>query len=232
MDELDRIAITHLHTDHVADLPALLKGGYFSDRSRTLPLLGPTGNQLFPAMDDFVKGLFDPDQGVFRYLWGFLEGEDGLFATPATVIDASHGRVTELPEVRGVKLAALGVHHGPVPALAYRVEVAGKRILFSGDLNGDTPGLAEFIRGADLLVMDHAIPSSAGQVARNLHATPERIGRLAQEAGVKTLLLSHLMARSLTDPQLNLSQIREHFDGRILVAEDLMCLPLAGRVDE
>jgi ribonuclease BN (tRNA processing enzyme) len=38
---VDRIAITHLHTDHVADLPALLKGGYFFDRSRPLPLLGP-----------------------------------------------------------------------------------------------------------------------------------------------------------------------------------------------
>jgi ribonuclease BN (tRNA processing enzyme) len=229
MEDLDRIAITHLHTDHVADLPALLKGGYFSDRSRPLPLLGPTGNRLFPAMDAFVTGLFDPEQGVFRYLGGFLDGSDGLFATPVTVIDARPGRLTELPTVRGVRLAALGVHHGPVPALAYRVDVGGRRVVFSGDLSADTPDLAEFVQGADLLVMDHAIPGSAGRIARNLHATPERIGTLAAQARVKTLLLSHLMARSLADPRRNLAQIREHFDGRIAVAEDLMCLSLADR---
>lgn len=230
MEDLDRIAITHLHTDHVADLPALLKGGYFSGRTRPLPLFGATGNRLFPAMDAFVTGLFDPEQGIFRYLWGFLQGKDNLFATPVTVIDAGHGRLIELPEVRGVKLAALGVHHGPVPALAYRVDVAGRRVVFSGDLKGDTPGIAEFVQGADLLVMDHAIPGSAGRIAGNLHATPERIGKLAAQAQVKTLLLSHLMARSLADPETNIAEIREHFDGPILVAEDLMCLPLTPAV--
>jgi hypothetical protein len=64
-------------------------------------------------MDAFVSGLFDRERGIFRYLWGILEGKDGLFATPVTVIDARHGQLTELPEVRGIKLAALGVHHGP-----------------------------------------------------------------------------------------------------------------------
>jgi ribonuclease BN (tRNA processing enzyme) len=182
-------------------------------------------------MDPFVTGLFDRERGIFRYLWGFLEGKDGLFATPVTVIDARHGHLTELPEVRGIELAALGVTHGPVPALAYRVEVAGRRIVFSGDLKGDTPRLVEFIQGADLLVMDHAIPESAGPVARNLHATPERIGELAAQAHVKTLLLSHRMARSLADLERNLADIRGHFDGRILVAEDLMCLPLAPSTD-
>jgi ribonuclease BN (tRNA processing enzyme) len=227
IEELDRVAITHLHTDHVADLPALLKGGYFSERARPLPLLGPSGNRLFPAMDEFVRGLFDPERGIFRYLWGFLEGEDGLFANPVTVIDAGAARITEVQELRGVKLAALGVHHGPVPALAYRVEVSGRRVLFSGDLDGNTPGLADFIRGADLLVMDHAIASPASRIARDLHATPERIGSLAKEAGVKTLLLSHLMARSLANAQTNLRRIRARFAGSILYAEGLMCLPLA-----
>lgn len=226
MEQLDRIAITHLHTDHVADLPALLKGGYFSSRRRALPLLGPTGNRLFPAMDAFVTGLFDPDHGVFRYLSGFLDGSDGLFATPVTVIDATHGQMTELPTVDRIGLAALGVHHGIVPALAYRLEVAGRRVVFSGDLRGDTEDLVEFVRGADLLVMDHAIPTFAGRIARNLHATPERIGILAEQAQVKTLLLSHLMARSLADPQRNLARIREHYHGRILVAEDLICVRL------
>ncbi len=226
MEDLDWIAITHLHTDHVADLPALLKGGFFSDRRRPLPVSGPTGSGLFPAMDAFMRGLFDAQQGVFRYLSGFLDGTRGLFETPVRVVDATPGRVTALLESGGFTLSAIGVHHGPVPALAYRVETGGRRIVFSGDLRGDAPGLAEFMKGADLLVMDHAIPGSADPVARNLHATPERIGTLAAEAGVKILLLSHLMARSLADPARNLAEIRAHYSGPVEVARDLMCLPL------
>jgi len=75
--------------------------------------------------------------------------------------------------------------------------------------------------------LDHPIPGSAGRIARNLHTTPERIGGLAREAEVKTLVLSHLMARSLADPAGNLAQIREQYSGRVVVARDLTCLPLA-----
>jgi ribonuclease BN (tRNA processing enzyme) len=224
MEDLEWVAVTHLHTDHVTDLPALLKGAYFSARSRPLPLTGPTGGGAFPAMDVFVRGLFDSEQGVFRYLSGFLDGTDGLFETPVHLVDATPGRLTPVSEGKDFRLTAIGVNHGPVPALAYRVETGGRRILFSGDLRGDAPGLAEFMRDADLLIMDHAIPGSAGPVARNLHATPERIGTLAREAGVKRLVLSHLMARSLADPARNLAEIRAHYSGPIEVARDLMCL--------
>ena len=42
IEDLDLIALTHFHTDHAADLPAILKGGFFSPRSRPLPVSGPT----------------------------------------------------------------------------------------------------------------------------------------------------------------------------------------------
>lgn len=80
-----------------------------------------------------------------------------------------------------------------MPALACRVETGGRRILFGGNLRADTPGLADFMRGSDLLIMNQAIPGSAGRIARNLHATPERVGGLAQEAEVTTLVLSHVL---------------------------------------
>jgi hypothetical protein len=76
-------------------------------------------------MDAFVTGLFDPKQGVFRYLSGFLDGSDGLFATPVTVIDARLGRLTELPTVRGVRLAALEVNHGSMARLAFLLRQQG-----------------------------------------------------------------------------------------------------------
>jgi ribonuclease BN (tRNA processing enzyme) len=79
------------------------------------------------------------------------------------------------------------------------------------------------IKGVDILIMDHAVPEMADPVARQLHARPSEIGLLAAQAGVKQLVLSHNMARSLGPLKENLALIRQHYDGPTKVAEDLMC---------
>jgi len=225
--DLDLICLTHLHTDHAADLPALLKGGYFSGRTRPLPIVGPTGHGPFPATAEFLQRLFARERGAFGYLFGFLDGSDGLFATPAREVDAGAAEPVTAFSGDGLRVDAVGVHHGPVPALGYLVIAGGKRIAFSGDQRGDAAAFARMIHGADLLVMAHAIPQQAGQGARNLHATPEAIGRLATEAEVHSLLLSHLMARSLARLPESEAIIRRHYPGPLRVAEDLMCVDLA-----
>jgi ribonuclease BN (tRNA processing enzyme) len=223
-ESLDAIAITHLHADHVSDLPALLKSGFFGDRQRPLPIIGPSGGDVFPGIKEFMHALFDPDRGAFRYLSGYLDGSDGLVRTDIVEIDAK----ATTPEAAfgndRFKLTAIGVKHGPVPALGFLVEVRGRRIAFAGDQNGDNPAFAAMIKGADILVMDHAVPEMADPVAGQLHARPSEIGLLAGHAGVKQLVLSHNMARSLGSLKENLALIRQHYDGPTKVAEDLMCV--------
>ncbi len=224
--DLDAILLTHLHADHTSDLPALLKAGYFSKRTRPLVVAGPSKGGPYPAVGDFLHRLLDPQRGAFAYLAGYLDGSDGLFrlrpvevardaTTPVTVVERADQRVT-----------AVGVHHGPVPALGYLVETAGVRIAFSGDQRGDAPAFVRLIHGADLLVMDHAIPEQAGPVARNLHATPSQIGHLATAAHVHRLLLSHLMARSIAHLDESQRIIRRVYPGEMTVAEDLQCIPI------
>ena len=77
-ESLDAIAITHLHADHVADLAALLKSGFFSERTRQLPIIGPAGGGAFPGMSEYMRILFDPEHGAYRYLSGYLDGSGGL----------------------------------------------------------------------------------------------------------------------------------------------------------
>jgi ribonuclease BN (tRNA processing enzyme) len=226
IEDLELIALTHLHTDHAADLPALLKGGYFSSRTRPLPISGPAGGGLFPGTGEFLQDLFAPQRGAFRYLYGFLDGTDGLFRLEPLELDPEAQKPLEVLRTPDFRVQAVGVHHGPVPALGYLVTVGQRRIAFSGDQNASRPGFGRMVRGADLLVMAHAIPESAGPVARNLHATPSAIGRLAAEAGVHRLLLSHLMARSLAHLDQSLSIVRARYAGPVDVAEDLMCLEL------
>lgn len=227
LEDLHVIALTHLHADHAADLPALLKSAYFSARRRPLAVVGPTSGERYPGTAAFLRTLFSRERGAFRYLYGYLDGRDGLFALQPREVDSGRNSAVEVFADDGIKVEAVGVHHGPVPALGYLVTVGDIRIAFSGDQNASRAGFAELVRGADVLLMDHAIGADAGAVERNLHATPEAIGRLAARAEVDMLVLSHLMARSLRNTEANRAIIARHYGGPVRMAEDLMCLPLA-----
>lgn len=223
-ESLDAIAITHLHADHVSDLPALLKSGFFGDRKRPLPIIGPSGGDAFSGMKEFMRALFDPERGAFRYLSGYLDGSGGMVRADIVEFDANADTPKAVFENNHFKLSAVGVKHGPVPALGYLVEARGRRIAFAGDQNGNNPAFAAMIKGADILIMDHAVPEMADPVSRQLHARPSEIGLLAAKAGLGRLVLSHNMARSLGPLKENLALIRQHYAGRTIVAKDLMCV--------
>jgi ribonuclease BN (tRNA processing enzyme) len=224
--DLDLIALTHLHTDHVTDLPALLKGGYFSDRKRSLSVAGPTGNQLMPSLEQFLEATFSRGQGAYRYLAGFLDGSDGLFALHPMAIDTASKSAVVFFDSDQLKASAVGIHHGPVPTLAYRFEIAGKSIVISGDQNLSTPGFEQFAKNADILVLPMAVPEQAGRVASNLHATPSQIGSGAGRIQPQILIISHLMQRSLRALEDNLALIRRNYKGQMRLAEDLQCITI------
>lgn len=80
--------MTHFHADHSADLPAILKGAYFSDRKTSLLLSGPIHGGLFPSATEFLNMMFEKDVGVFAYLHGIFTGTGGFFKLdPVTNID-------------------------------------------------------------------------------------------------------------------------------------------------
>lgn len=224
IEDLDLLALTHLHTDHAADVPALLMGGYFSPRDRALPVSGPTGNGRMPATGTFLDALFAPGRGAFRYLFGFLDGSDGLFSLQPIEVDATRRDPVTVFENTRLKVTAVGVHHGPIPSLGYLFELGGRRIAISGDQNLEDDAFARLAAGADIMVMPMAIPAGAGKVARSLHATPGQIGTAARRAAPAQLVVSHLMQRSLDDLDGNLAQIRDRYPGRITAATDLACI--------
>jgi ribonuclease BN (tRNA processing enzyme) len=225
-ETLDAIAITHLHADHVSDLVALLMSGFFSDRTRQLPIIGPSGGGAFPGISEYMRSLFGPDHGAYRYLSGYLDGSGGLVKAAITEVDAAPSESEVVFKNERFQLTSVGVRHGPVPALGFLVETEGRRIAFSGDQNGHNPQFATLIKGADILIMDHAVPEHTDEVAGALHARPSEIGKLASDAGVGTLILSHNMTRSLAHLDDDLSIIRQHFKGPVTVADDLTCLAL------
>lgn len=221
VSDLDIILLTHLHVDHSADLPYLVKAAYFSERDRDLPIYGPDGNQLMPATTEFVRDLFGP-HGAFRYLSGYLDGSENFRLRAHDVRASGKARQTLLATAK-YRITAVPVHHGPIPALAYRVELGGHSIVFSGDMNNAKHTLVGLATGADLLVAHHAIPEQTNRIARNLHMPPSVIGEIAGQAKVKQLVLSHRMRRTLGREQESRRLIRLHYAGPLYFAEDLQC---------
>lgn len=223
IEDLALLALTHFHADHVADVPALVKSGFFSDRTAALRVSGPGAGGDYPSVAQFLRAEFDAKNGAFRYLAGALDGSEGLFELVPTEVPPTATTPVVVLDADGVRVSAVGVPHGPVPALAYRVDVGAVSIVFSGDQNGTAAPFWAMAHDADVLVMDHAVPQDADPVARRLHAIPSVIGDGAAQAHVRHLVLSHLMARSLKTLQANIAQIRRRFAGHIDVASDLAC---------
>jgi len=225
-DDLNHIAISHFHTDHSSDLSALLKSGYFSNRTRELSISGPMAGGDYPGTDDYLKRLLSQDNGAYAYLAGYLDGSAGLVKLESTEVDTKLGNATRVytdPDA-DIDIDAIGVPHGPVPTVSYRVRIGPQSIVLAGDQNGNSETFIDFARGTSVLVMHMPVPENISGVGRKLHAPPSLIGKIAAETGAGTLLLSHFMARSLENREESLQQIRSRFKGKLVSAVDLACV--------
>jgi ribonuclease BN (tRNA processing enzyme) len=226
VSQLDVILFTHFHVDHSADFPALIKSSWFEDRKRPLPIYGPLGNDLMPSATEFVSDFFGGKRGAYRYLSELL-----VPAEKKSYKMQPHNVAGSANPVAVFRSGDLAVHsvrviHGPVPALAWRVEVGGELIVFSGDTNGKGEGLVRLATNADLFVAHNAVPEGATGMERNLHMPPSVIGQIAGDAQVKHLVLSHRMLRTLGKENQTQSEIKKRFSGPLEFANDLDCFPL------
>lgn len=218
------IAITHFHADHAADLDAILNSGGFSARTAELPVIGPSGSDRFPGMRNHLRALLDPQTGAFGYLAGYLDGSEGK--AQLLPVEAAPDRSTVVFEdaAQQVRVTAIPVEHGVVPALAYLVEIRSKLIVFAGDQNAMSDGFVEALAGRrpDILVAHNVIPEGEGQ-PRGLHRPPSSIGEMAAAIDPKLLVLSHNMQRALVRQSEGEAAIRVHYQGPMVVADDLAC---------
>jgi ribonuclease BN (tRNA processing enzyme) len=227
LNQLRNIFITHHHSDHDIDLGPLLQLAWLSGLSKPVDCWGP------PAMrrmiDDYVRyeaydiGVRQSDEQrpPFRPLVRTHELKGGGF-----VMNDGRMRVT-----------AAKVLHPPVDlALAYRFDAQDRSIVISGDTR-PSEVLIELARGADVLVHEAMMPDRVlalvgslpnGQtLARSVlshHSSAEQAGQVAAAAGVKMLVLSHLVPAE--DPNVPddewLAAARRHYSGPIVVGHDLM----------
>jgi ribonuclease BN (tRNA processing enzyme) len=228
---LRSIFITHHHADHNIEYGPLLIVGWIQGMPLTVKAYGPP--PLKQMTEDFMR--------AYKTTVDFWAEDFKI--KPLEAID-----VTEVPgagpvmQDDNVKVSSVVVEHPPVkPALGYRFDFHDRSIVFSGDT---TPieAVALMSKGADVLVHEamylpaveayikdqvaNGRPVSVEAFMAHMkadHSPVEEVGRIAQEAGVKTLVLSHLTPAidSISDDMWRAPAAR-NFKGEIIVAHDLM----------
>jgi len=211
--ELDAVFLSHVrHPDHASDVAALLFAQNYAiregtPRPRRAPLLVTAPAEEAGFLEELV-GVFPSARAKHYALdWKPLGDDDSIVLPGAT-------------------LRARRVEHGETPALAYRLEAAGRSFVYSGD-TGPCEGLAELAQGADLALIECSYADGERGTETHLHA--RQVGELAARAGVRRLLITHRYALGTLETMTE--QIREAYDGPLDAAEDLAQITVGGGQD-
>jgi len=207
-DEIDLVALSHLHPDHSAELPAVLwpAGGSFK-------IAGPSEGESFPSLETFIDRNFG-ENGTFPILSGRIDLD------PLT-IDVSSHETTEVWRDGDILVRGRSVPHGDVPAIGYRVDVGDFSIAFSSDQNGSDPAWAEFAKDIDLLVVHFG---TTEERETPLHAKPSVWGQMASDANAGHVIVSHIATSSDDVLATSVAHLKNNYAGQVTVAEDLMCV--------
>ena len=227
LSTLRHVFLTHQHSDHTADYGNLMWLAWTAGLRTRVDTWGP------PPLEKMTRLFFE------------------MNAADIDTRIADEGRIPLVPLVHVHELTAAGlvfqdehvkvtaalVRHPPVvPSFGYRFDAADRSIVISGD-TAPSDELIALARGADVLVHDAMFPAGVDRLVANVpnaatlkqsilshHTSAEDAGRVAQAAGVKTLVLSHFVPPD--DPAITddvwLAAARTHFRGTVIVGKDLL----------
>ena len=198
--ELTHLCISHFHTDHIGDIPALifaLKYGQLEPRTQQLCVFGPTGTRklfrkLAAAFGDYMK---DPGFEI---------------------------NITEFKPARSERHALNDVAHiSAAPnkhtdaSIAFRIDGPHTAIGYTGDTDHNVD-VGAFLQAVDLLIAECSLPD---ELAIDGHLTPSRLAAFARVALPKRVLITHMYPQMPRAEVVDLVQ-RAGWEGDMTLAED------------
>jgi ribonuclease BN (tRNA processing enzyme) len=200
--ELDAIVISHLHLDHVLDIFALRFALAYNPvrPTKRIPLFLPPGGLAF--MEKAAE------------LWRTSSDGDDYFSA---VYYMAEYNPDETLAIGDFTLRFAPTAH-VIPCWAIRAHANdGSDDLFYGADSGVDGDLDAFAKGAAVVIAEAAAPPGTDiEKIRRLHFTPEQAAQLAERAGARNLVLTHIWEEH--DPDAQAAAAREHFTGRMTVA--------------
>ncbi len=245
--DVKTLLLTHLHHDHVCELPFFAISSWMLGRYGALAIHGPAGTKSLVG-HLFEGGAFDAD---IKARAAYPARQANIEAIRPHVVEYEAGLVFQDHDI---KVSAEAVDHIPPdisPCFGFRIEADGKTVVFSGDTK-PCDGIARLAQAADLLIHDctftnafieHRKKTGVGTFA---HTSPADLGRLAVRANVKSVVATHIGHVDSLSPVLKraaakhmpvelmglhqidefVRQIRVNYDGPLQIARDLMRIDL------
>lgn len=226
MDAVSKLFLTHLHSDHLVDLPAFMLLPWAAPSARDVPLevWGPAGTR------DMVRHL----EQAFSYDIHVRRDIDERASAKGIEVIGRDVREGVVYDKGGVKITAFLVDHGPVtPAFGYRVDHAGRSVAISGDTR-PSDNLVQASKGVDLLIHEAVDEVSLKKLAPSQklfdaivahHTTPEQAADIFRRVSPRLAVFSHAEGGAAV-----VERTRRTYSGRVEFGEDLMVIEIGDEV--
>ena len=226
---IDKVFLSHLHTDHFGDLDALFVGGALMGRQKPLQVYGPSGDTpergTAYAVDHLTKAL----------TWD-LDGRKGITDPRGYYMEAHEFDYTAVNEIvyeeNGVTIRSFPAIHSLDGPVSFVLEWNELKFVFGGDTYPNK-WFAEYAKDADLAIHECFIPvpdmiekfkfspQSALSVATQIHTAPEAFGKMMSIIKPRMAIAYHFFNDYDTQPGIN-DRIRTTYDGELSLSIDYM----------
>jgi ribonuclease Z len=222
-----KVFLSHLHADHVGDMPTLLWSLAKSGRRDPVELWGPAGEHESLGTRAYAHHL------EAAHAWDFesMCGHPGQSGARIAVTEVPYDRTAVVYDRNGVTISSFPVIHILNGAVGYRLDYAGRSVVFSGDTRPCHP-LVDACEGADLLIHE-TFPSApvfakkagvpldlAEAIVNGVHTSPAMAGKVFERAGARMSAMWHLVVDHETIGPV-FSEMRTRHDGPVVISQDL-----------
>jgi ribonuclease Z len=222
-----KVFISHLHADHVGDMPTLLWSLAKAGRRDPVEVWGPAGEHAALGTAAYTRHL------EAAHAWDFasMGGHPGQSGARTITTEVPYDRTATVYERNGVTITSFPVIHMLDGAVGYRLDYAGRSVVFSGDTR-PCHTLVDACDGTDLLIHE-TFPSAAvfarksgaplslaEAIVNGVHTSPAMAGKVFELAGARMSAMWHLAIDHETVGSV-MTEMRTRHDGPVVISQDL-----------
>jgi ribonuclease Z len=222
-----KVFLSHLHADHVGDMPTLIWSLAKAGRRDPVEVWGPAGEHERFGTLAYARHL------ELAHAWDMesLCGHPGQSGARTVTTEVPYDRPEVVYQRNGVTITSFPVIHIHNGAVGYRLDYAGRSVVFSGDTR-PCRYLVDACDGADLLIHETfptapVLSQKAGMplpvaemIVNGAHTSPSMAGMVFERAGARMSAMWHLVVDHDTIGPV-FSEMRTQYDGPAVISQDL-----------